>query len=193
MIFFNCKKRFYGHSVHSHLFEKYWPSDFSSCSSGCQSDHLGFSYSGNMSVSASGRLCLRWNDVLKIVTNNYKYYHNKLDVLHFTRLNLTTNQVVNADQRLMDSSEESFGIAESYHYLGLLHNFTNIMRTRFSGIKIFGDFLPPNLHGAGNQCRNSRLWPFHVADPICVVAHPESGRPVFDLCAVPLCASSRKS
>ena len=60
------------------------------------------------------------------------------------------------------------------------------------GSEFYGEFAPPNLFGKKNQCRNNRRWPFVVADPICLVAHPTSGRPVFDLCAVPLCATDRK-
>ena len=61
-----------------------------------------------------------------------------------------------------------------------------------SDFEIMGKFVPPNLFGDRNQCRNYRKWPFVVADPVCLVAHPTSGRPVFDLCAVPLCAFDRK-
>lgn len=49
-------------------------------------------------------------------------------------------------------------------------------------------FLPPHLFGNRDQCRNNRRWPFRVADPICVVEHSASGRLIFDLCSVPLCA-----
>lgn len=53
----------------------------------------------------------------------------------------------------------------------------------------FGDFLPQNLLGEENQCRNNPRWPFLVSQPVCLVAHPLSGRPVLDICAVPFCAS----
>lgn len=55
-------------------------------------------------------------------------------------------------------------------------------------------FVPKNLRGIKNQCRNSELWPFLSGDPICVVESGIANRPLtFDICIVPRCLPKSKN
>ena len=56
---------------------------------GCQGDHFGFSYSGNVSISAAGRKCLPWNEssIINITYPNFSDHslRNEMAVLERLR------------------------------------------------------------------------------------------------------------